>query len=64
MTDYKAEYQITFAHTDGRTKVKSDTMNIEVGSPEEAERIINEQLKYIIERVKKFRPIAILGYTP
>ena len=45
MTDYKAEYLITFAHTDGRTKVKSDTMNIEVVSPEEAERIINEQFE-------------------
>jgi len=45
MTDYKAEYQITFAHTDGRTKVKSDTMNIEAGSPEEAERIIHEQFQ-------------------
>ena len=45
MTDYKVEYHITFTHTDGRTKVKSDTMNIEAGFPKEDERIINEQFE-------------------
>ena len=45
MTDYKVQYHITFTHTDGITKLKSDTMNIEAGFPKEAERIINEQFE-------------------